>query len=116
MAIFCFTFSLFTANALFFQLIRRSIRMHIPILTGVQNKQISKTAKITHVLKTISSLQQFKTPFNASCSLVQVCKDIILKYGRTRSKRFFSAVGTFYLTGWTLFKNFLKHLSMKLLE
>ena len=52
-----------------------------------------------HVLKTISSLQQFKTPFNASCSLVQVCKDIILKYGRTRSKRFFSAVGTFYLTG-----------------
>ena len=115
MAIFCFTFSLFTANALFFQLIRRSIRMHIPILTGVQNKQISKTAKIMHVLKTISSLQQFKTPFHACCSLVLACKDIIPKYGRTRSKRIFWTVGTFSLTRWTLFKNFLKYFSIKFL-
>ena len=40
-------------------------------------------------LKTIPSLQQFKTPFNACCSLVLICKDIIPKYGRTRSKHFF---------------------------
>ena len=32
------------------------------------------------------------------CSLVLVCKDIIPKYERTRSKRFFSTVGTFSLT------------------
>lgn len=36
------------------------------------------------------------------------------KYGRTRSKRFFSTVCTFFSTRWILFKNFLKHLSKKL--
>ena len=66
-------------------------------------------------LKTISSLQQFKTSFNACCSLVLVCKDIIPKYGKTRTKGFFPTVGTFSLTKSTLFKNFLKHLSIKFL-
>ena len=36
------------------------------------------------------------------------------KYGRTRSKRFFSTVCTFFSIRWILFKNFLKHLSKKL--
>ena len=49
-------------------------------------------------------------------SLALVCKDIIPEYGRTRSKRFFSTVGTFSLTRWILFKNFLKHLSIKFSE
>ena len=61
-------------------------------------------------------MQQFKTPFNACCSLVLVCKDIIPKYGRTRSKRFFSTVGTFSLTRWTLFKNCLKKLELNCLK
>ena len=68
--------------------------------------------KLWH-LKTISSLQLFKTPFNARCSLVLVCKDIIPKYERTKSKYFFSTVGMFSLTRWILFKNFWKHLSVK---
>lgn len=36
------------------------------------------------------------------------------KYGRTRSKRFFSTVCTFFSIRWILFKIFLKHLSKKL--
>ena len=59
-------------------------------------------------LKAISSLLQFKTPFYVFCSLVLVCKDIIPKYERTTSKRFFSTFGTFSLTRWALFKNFFK--------
>ena len=50
-------------------------------------------------------------PFNAWCNLVLVCKDIIPKYGRTRSRRFFPARGTFSPIRWILSKNFLKHLS-----
>ena len=42
------------------------------------------------------SSQQFKIPFNAFCSLVLVCKDIISNYGKNRSKCFLSTVGTFY--------------------
>ena len=30
-------------------------------------------------------MQQFKTSFNACCSLVLVCKDIIPKYGKTKT-------------------------------
>ena len=61
------------------------------------------------LLKTISSLKHFKTPFNAYCSLVLVSKD-----GRTRKKTlFFLTVGTFSLTRSILLKNFLKHVSIK---
>ena len=35
---------------LFLQFLSRSIRIHIPILTGVQNKQTSKNAKKAHIL------------------------------------------------------------------
>ena len=37
-------------KCLLFQFLSRGRRMHIPILTRVQNKRISKNAKITHIL------------------------------------------------------------------
>ena len=42
--------SIYYKFLLFFQFLSSSIRMHIPILTGVQNERISKNAKITYVL------------------------------------------------------------------
>ena len=42
-----------------------------------------------------------------------VSKDIIPKYERNRSKRFFLTVVTFSLTRWILFKNVLQHLVKK---
>ena len=67
-------------------------------------------------LKVFFSLQQFKTQLNACCNLVLVCKDIIPKYGRTRSKHFFSNVGTFSLARkiWILHRNFLETLANKI--
>ena len=35
---------------LLFQFLSRGIRMHIPILTGVQNERLSKNAKMMHIL------------------------------------------------------------------
>ena len=37
-------------KGLFLQFLSRSIRIHIPILTGAQNKQASKNAKKAHIL------------------------------------------------------------------
>ena len=40
-------------------------------------------------------MQQFQIPVFTCCNLVLVWKDITHEYGRTSSKRFLSAVGTF---------------------
>ena len=45
--------------------------------------------------------------------LILDCKYITAKYERTRSKHFFSTVGTLFLTMWILSRSFLKHLSIK---
>ena len=38
------------AKSLIYQFLSRGIRMHIPILTGVQNERLSKNAKMMHIL------------------------------------------------------------------
>ena len=46
-------------------------------------------------------------------NLVLVCKDIEPKYGRTRTREFFSTVRSVSFTTCMLFKNLLKHLFIK---
>ena len=59
---------------LLFQFLNSGIRMHIPILAGVQDKRISKNAKITHIL----SIGDFQVASN--CVFRNITKKLILSF------------------------------------
>ena len=80
---------------------------------GIRSLNGKQLESLVWLQKAISSLQQFKTPLNACCNLLLVCKDSTPKNRRTRTKRFSSTVGTLILTKRILSRNFLKHLSIK---
>ena len=62
---------------------------------------------------TICNLQQLRMHFNDFFNLVLFCKDIEPKYGRTRTRGFFSTVRVVSFTTCMLSINFLKHLFIK---
>ena len=58
-------------------------------------------------------LTTIKNVFNDFFNLVLVCKDIKPRYGRTRTRGFFSTVRIVYFTTCILSINFLKHFFIK---
>ena len=64
-------------------------------------------------LNTICNLQQLRMFFDGFLNLVLVCKDIELRYGRTRTREFFPTVRVVSFTTCMLSINFLKHLSIE---
>ena len=65
------------------------------------------------LLKINCNLQCLSLPLIYFCNLVLVCSDSVSKSGKDNCRRFSSTVGTFSIKIWLLFKNNLKHLSMK---
>ena len=79
----------FTIKGLIAKSIMKFIYSTICKVFGYRFFAMEKVVKPCLTFKKNSSLEKFETHFNAYCSLVLFCKDIIPKYGRTRSKHFF---------------------------